>query len=156
MEFQLRPALAAGLIGGLAMSAVRYVVGLVSPVLTMDVAHMWALMIKVPWLPAKAFGVAFHLLVSATIGALYGRAFGAVGARRDFGFWGFGAALVHWVLAGLFLSASPPLLVEGGEPVPAPGAFARNLGEREVVGFLFGHLLYGLTVGLAYGRLRRG
>ena len=38
----------------------------------------------------------------------------------------------------------------------AAGAFAKNFGGPDVVGFLIGHVTYGLSVATAYGWLARG
>ena len=97
-----------------------------------------------------AVGWLYHLFNSAVIGALFGWVLGARATTYGSGVtlgavWG----VVWWVLGGLILM---PLFL--GMPAFAP---LMDAPMRPVaIGSLVGHLVYGVIVGLAYVRLRRG
>jgi hypothetical protein len=96
-------------------------------------------------------GWIYHLFNSAVIGAMFGW---LLGARTEAGGLGGGVAwgalwgLVWWVLGGLILM---PLLLG----MPAFAALRMPPMRPAVIGSLTGHLLYGVLLGVAYGRLRR-
>ncbi len=96
-------------------------------------------------------GWLYHLFNSAVIGALFGGFLGAAGdanTGRNVAL-GAGWGVVWWVVGALILM---PLLL--GMP---PFAALRMPPMRPVaMGSLVGHLIYGVILGLAYPRLRRG
>jgi membrane-bound metal-dependent hydrolase YbcI (DUF457 family) len=95
-----------------------------------------------------------HVLVSALVGVVYAFGFQLVGSSDRLWLWGLLGAVIHSVIAGLIIGFSPPMYRE--ETSPRPGLFARNFGATDVIGFVAGHLVYGLTVGIAYAFMHTG
>jgi hypothetical protein len=154
MNVELFPALGAGLLGGLAMIAVRRAARAAGVGLRMDVIRLWGAFVGARGPEDRAFGWAVHLLASAVVGVLYALGFYVLGASDRLWLWGLIGALIHSAVAGVVVGFCPPMYRE--ETSPRPGPFARNFGATDVVGFVAGHLVYGLAVGIAYGLLHPG
>jgi hypothetical protein len=97
-----------------------------------------------------ATGLAMHLMLSALIGIVYAWAFAQFWGQAT---WALGllGGLIHWAVAGMVLPMMDGMnrCVRDGR-IRAFGAFGSGRGAMMVVGFLMGHLLYGLIFGWLY------
>ena len=154
MELDLGAAALAGLLAGVVMVATRLVIRASGVDLRMDVMRMWSTMFRVHGPAARWFGMGMHLLVSVVVGVLY-----AVGLRYLFNaadvfwLWGLVGGAIHYVIAGAFLAIAPEMNPEMPQRIPAPGVYATALGRADVVGFLAGHLAYGVSFAVLYALL---
>lgn len=98
----------------------------------------------------KAAGFVMHLMISALIGIVYAWAFAQFWGQAT---WALGllGGIVHWALAGIMLPLMDGMsrCVKDGR-IAGFGAFGAKRGGMMIVGFLMGHLLYGLVVGWLY------
>jgi hypothetical protein len=96
-------------------------------------------------------GWVYHLFNSAVIGALFGALLGTAGDTNTGRTVALGAGWggVWWVVGALILM---PLLLG----MPAFAALRMPPMRPVAMGSLVGHLIYGVILGLAYTRLRRG
>lgn len=147
MDFELWPALGAGIAAGLVMMAVGL---LMKPMgMTMDPQRMWGAMMKLGGGAGWAAGFAVHVVVSAAVGLVYALGFDLVPAESNLWAWGLLGGAVHWAIAGVVMGMMSPMHVELAGPSP-PGMFLKNYGMPDIPGFLMSHLAYGLAVGLVY------
>lgn len=154
MEPDLAAAGLAGLIAGAAMLLVRVSLRAAGLDLRMDVVRMWATIFRLRGGSGWMVGLVMHLVVSVAVGLVY--AFGLryiFNASDGLAVWGVIGGVIHYVIAGVFLTIAPDLNPEMPQRVPAPGMFAGRLGGADVAGFLAGHLAYGLAFGIAYAVL---
>lgn len=151
MNLEIVPAIVAGLLGGLAMTAAHRAAGALGARLRMDVLRLWGAFVAARGPDDRAFGWIIHLAVSAAIGIAYGLGFQILGASDQLWLWGLAGAVIHAAIAGLVISLSPPLYRE--EPSLRAGVFASGFGWTDTVGFVAGHMAYGVTVGIAYALL---
>jgi hypothetical protein len=97
-----------------------------------------------------AAGTMMHLVLSALIGILYAWGFAQFWGDAT---WALGLllGLVHWFIGGILLPMMDGMnrCVQDGR-LRKFGAFGSGRGAMMVVGFLMGHLLYGLVVGWLY------
>lgn len=156
MEFEFWPAVFAGIIGGMIMAMTRMIMRAAGVDLKMHVPRIWGTMMKIYGTPGRVLGMMIHLLVSAVIALIYAWAFDLIGASGNLWLWGLLGGAIHWVLAGMFVAMMPPMHPEIPERLPAPGAFAKNFGTSDILGFLMGHLLYGISVGILYAYFSGG
>ncbi len=156
MPIQLGSAAAAGLVGGVLMLGLRSLLTALGVDLRMDLLLMWGTLFRVRGALRQVVGLAMHAAVSLVIGVIYAVGFQLFGARDGLLLWGLLGGTIHWLFAGLFLAIVPSMHPEVPEQHPAPGPFARNLGGGEVSAFLAGHLVYGLSFGVAYAILNPG
>lgn len=149
MDFEFWPAVFAGLIGGIAMSMLDW---MMKPMgMKMDPHHMWGTMMKLHGGTGYAMGFVFHMILSAGIALLYAGFFDIVGAGDNLWAWGLLGGLIHWAIAGgMFMPMVPAMHPEIPERQPAPGIFVTNYGPLDTTGFLMSHLAYGLVVGIFY------
>lgn len=154
MNLALVPAIAAGVLGGLAMIAVRRAARAAGAELRMDVIRLWGAFVGARGPDDRVFGWIVHVLASAVVGVLYAIGFQVAAASDRLWLWGLLGAVIHSAIAGVVIGFSPPMYRE--ETSPRPGPFARNFGVTDVIGFVAGHFVYGLTVGIAYAFLRPG
>lgn len=97
-----------------------------------------------------ASGFAMHVVMSVLIAFVYAWAFTQ--------FWGYATwalgllgGLIHWGIAGVVLPGMDSInrCVRAGKLEPL-GAFGSGRGAMMILGFLMGHLLFGLIVGWLY------
>jgi hypothetical protein len=149
MEFQFWPAVFAGLVGGLVMSMLDW---MMKPMgMRMDPHHMWGTMMKLRGGAGYTMGFVVHMVISAALALLYALFFAIVGVQANLWAWGLLGGLIHWAIAGgMVMPMVPAMHPEIPEREPAPGMFVKNYGTLDATGFLMTHLLYGLVVGLLY------
>jgi hypothetical protein len=146
-------AIMAGLFGGLAMTILAWLVRLME--LDFNPEMMFGTMVSSPGAVAWLIGLMMHLVVSALIALAYAWGFEHVVHRA--GIWvGLGFAIIHLVIAGMFMGIIPALHPMIPEQMPAPGAFMANMGATFIGLFLLEHLLYGAIVGGTYGAVLHG
>ncbi len=95
-------------------------------------------------------GFVIHLVVSGLIGIVYATVFEFL-LHQSGSAAGLGTAIIHAILAGLFMGIVPMMNPTIPEIMPAPGLFLSNLGGPGVVLFFVMHLIYGWIVGAWYG-----
>ena len=101
----------------------------------------------VAWL----IGCLVQLGVAAIVGVVYAAVFEWV-TRRSGMLVGLLVAIPHVIVAGLAMGFLP--MGSGDIGVGHPGAFLEYRGAMAIGVFVVAHLLYGITVGAAYGRPR--
>lgn len=146
----------AGAVGGAAMSVVMFVARLMG--MEVNLEMMLGTVLLAPGAAAWVVGLGMHLVVSGLIALAYAWGFERVTRRAG---WRTGLlfALVHIVVAGLFMGAVLPAmhpLVPEAMPMPAhamatPGYFMMALGGVGFLAFATLHALYGALVGALYG-----
>lgn len=156
MTFELWPALLAGVIGGAAMVVARMLLRAVGMPLRMDVLRIWGTLLGAHGPPGRMVGAVIHLVVSAVVGLVYGWGFDLFEANTNLWVWGVLGGSTHWVIAGIMMSVLPVAHPEIPDQREAPGPFVTNFGSQDVVGFLIGHVAYGVTVAIAYGWIAEG
>ena len=150
MPFEFRPAIWAGIAGGIVMVVMSKMMKAAGAPLDMNIIRMWGTMLKLHGTAMQVAGWVIHLIASAMIALVYAWGFDAVGADDNLWLWGAFGGLIHWVLAGLFMTMVPPMHPELPEKRRVPGAFATSYGPVDVAGFLMSHLVFGLIVGILY------
>ncbi len=95
-------------------------------------------------------GFVMHLMISGLIALAYAWAFENVLHRAGAGA-GALLALVHIVIAGMFMGMMPMMHPLVPEMMPGPGFFLLNLGVMGLVAFVLLHLIFGAIVGAMYG-----
>jgi hypothetical protein len=94
-------------------------------------------------------GWALHLVLSAAIGALFGVLFPAAGRGQRHG---IGLGLLYgvawWIVGGLVVL---PMLLGWPAFAPLTDPALRGAG----LGFLFGHVVFGATLGAIYAQIQR-
>lgn len=153
MEFELLPALIAGVIGGIAMILARELLRAVGMSLRMNVNRIWGTMFKARGESAVTLGFFVHLTMSALIALLYAVLFDVLQAEEWLVLWALLGFAVHYTMAGAMMALLPYMHPQVDERLPAPGAFAKNLGGGDVFGFMFGHLVFAITVVIVYAWL---
>ena len=145
-------AIIAGLVGGIAMTVLGWLVRLVG--LDMNAEMMLGTMVSSPGATAWAIGFVMHLMLSALIALAY--AWGFERIHRAGAGAGLGFAVIHIAIAGLVMAMIPAMHPMIPEQMPAPGAFMANMGATFVALFVLEHLLYGAIVGATYGPVLHG
>ena len=148
MDFDFWPAVGAGIVAGVAMSAVA--VGMKPVGLEMDPHQMLATMLKARGAAGYLLGFVVHLVLSAAVGLIYAIGFDFVGAEGSLWAWGLLGGAVHWSIAGLVMGMIPAVRPEVAARRGAPGLFLKNFGIPDVPAFLGDHLAYGLAFGIVY------
>lgn len=155
MEIEWVPAIVAGLVGGVVMVAVRWLIRAAGVDLQMDVARMWGSMFGLRGGGAYAVGWVVHLMMSVVIAVIYAFGFALIGVPAQLGWlWGLVGGAIHWAVAGMMMTMLPAMHAAIPERRPVPGAFVHGYGTPDVVAFVLGHLAYGLTVGVVYHALQ--
>lgn len=169
VPFAIVPALVAGLLGTLVMSAMMQGATAVGMTRMPSMTLLQGSMFTGDRRTASRIGIVTHVLMMGTI--VFGLAYAAVFVAFDAT--GYVAGLVvgimHGVVAGLamaMMGSMHPRMVpatagsdravteEAAEiRIVEPGLFAKNYGRMTPVGLLVGHALYGLVVGAVYAVL---
>jgi hypothetical protein len=142
-------AFVAGLVGGLAMTALAWLVRQTG--LQMNAEMMLGSMVSSsPGAATWLIGFIMHMMISALIALAYAWGFENVTHRAGAAV-GLGFAVIHVVIAGIVMAMIPAIHPMIPERMPAPGAFMANMGATFVALFIIEHLLYGAIVGAMYG-----
>ncbi len=98
----------------------------------------------------KIIGSFTHLGMSLWIGLAYGLGFKLAGLKPS---WRTGAlgGLVHWAIATVVTGVASKRHPKR-EQLAMPGFGGAALGVRSAVGFLVGHIVYGMLFGWQYGQ----
>ena len=140
-------ALFAGLVGAIAMSATMFLVRELGEDISLEVL-LGSIFTGVTSLSPWLTGFILHLVVGALIGLLYAITFEIVESSGPLT--GGGLGLANGLIAGLFMSgitAMNPLSLG----FSSPGPFLTHMKLGPVI-FLLVHFIYGVTVGVVYGR----
>ena len=150
MSFELGPSALAGVVGGVMMIVARLLLRAAGMPLRMDVTRIWGTLVGVLGRAERPVGVVIHVVVSIAVAIVYAAGFDLMDAANVMILWGVLAALVHWLIAGLMMSVLPVAHPEMPGERLSPGAFVKNFGKPDVVGFFIGHLVYGTIVAIVY------
>jgi hypothetical protein len=142
MDLELVPALTSGLIAGLLMLLVQVAGNAITHGSGFDVTAMWSRFLALEG--QRSVGLVVHLAVSVAVAVVYALGFRLAGAGDTGWAWGLTGSIIHWIIAGSFLGTVP------ADGDVRPGPFGMNRGAPTAVGFLVGHLAFGLVVGLTY------
>jgi len=144
----VRKALIAGIVGGVAVTALAWFVRQMK--IDLNTEMMLGTMVSSPGTAAWLIGFAMHIMVSALIALAYAWGFERVTHRAGVVV-GLGFAVIHIIIAGLVMGIIPGMHPMIPEQMPAPGAFMANMGTTLVALFVIEHLIYGAIVGALYG-----
>lgn len=153
MTFDLWSAVVAGILAGVVMMLARLLLRGGGLPLRMDVTRIWGTMFGTHGTAGRVVGLVVHLMVSGGVGILYAFGIELAGATEYLWAWGLLGGLMHWLVAGTMMTILPVAHPEIPEEREAPGPFVKNFGSQDVIGFLIGHLAYGLTVAVTYASL---
>lgn len=156
MDFELGTAIAAGLAGTAAMTAIMYM-GFVMG-MRMDMPLMLGTMFLRRGPAAWVLGLMLHFMMGAAFFVVYAGLFDALGLETSLAGWGALFGLAHGVAAGMAMgmmgAVHPRLAADGpdvaGEALPAPGPFGIHMGMMAPVAILGLHALYGAVAGAVY------
>lgn len=139
----------AGVAGALAMSLAMFV--LRSSGVNVGLEALLGTVVDAPvGLDPWTIGFVIHLSIGAIAGLMYAVIF-EMAVQRAGLLVGAGLGLCHGLLAGLMMSGIPAMnpLTEMDRSVP--GAFLQNVSFGPFI-FVLLHILFGVTVGVVYGR----
>ncbi|HEV8362471.1 MAG TPA: hypothetical protein VGQ52_03045 [Gemmatimonadaceae bacterium] len=142
-------AIAAGIIGGLAMTVLAWL-GRTAGIELNGEMMLGTMLGSAPGPGTWTMGLVMHLVLSALIALLYAVGFERLTHRAGAGA-GLKLSILHIVIAGLFMAMIPALHPMIPEQMPAPGAFLLNMGPAIVTLFVVEHLMFGAIVGSVYG-----
>jgi hypothetical protein len=146
---KLGKAIIAGVVGGVAMTVLAWLVRLAG--LQMNAEMMLGSIVSSsPGATTWLIGFVIHLMISALIALAYAWGFEHV-THRAGAVVGLGFAVIHVVIAGMVMAMIPAMHPMIPERMPAPGAFMAKMGGTFVALFVIEHLLYGAIVGAMYG-----
>jgi hypothetical protein len=166
MEFAFWPAVLAGFVGGLVMTAMMTMMRQAGKT-KMDMALLQGAMFTDERGKARAIGLFAHLVMMSALafGSLYAVLLAVFDVASGDAWWvGALIGLLHGILAGMAMGMMPALhprmRAEAGAAVGGrsahsleldpPGLFAKNHGSATPAGIVLAHVVYGLVVGLMY------
>lgn len=155
MDFEPGAAIAAGLVGGAAMTVFLYMgIAMMPGQMRMNLLLMLGTMVVPAGVMGYAVGLMMHAGASVAFGLIHGAVFSAAELESATAAWGLLFGLVHWAVAGMGLAMVGMMhpLIRSGR-MNAPGPFAVNMGPVTAMGFLMLHLMFGVLVGALYGEL---
>lgn len=153
MEFELVPAILAGLIAGTIMEGPVYMQKAVGLPLKQNIFRTWGQnLLGIPGDGGYVAGFLFHQGIAVVAAVLYALFFQAIGADGGLWLWGLVGGLVHYLIAGPVVAKIPSLDPATGV-VGAQGFAYRNYGALDVATSLMGHLIFGASTGIFYGLL---
>ncbi len=153
MEFELGPAVLAGLIAGAIMEGPVYLQKAMGLPVKQNIFRTWGQnLLGIPGGGGYVAGFLFHQGIAVVAAVLYALFFNLVGADGNLWLWGLIGGLVHYLIAGPVVAAIPSLDPATGV-VGAQGFAYRNYGGLDVATSFMGHLIFGLSTGVLYGLL---
>ena len=158
VEFQIGPALVAGFVGTIAMTAVM-MMGRARGMTSMDMPLMIGGMLTGDESKARRLGMIVHVLMmgSVVFGTVYGLLFTALDS--DAALTGLVIGVVHGLVFGLMVLPMMPALhprmkvSANGFHLEKPGMLGVSYGKGTGVGIVMAHAVYGLVVALVYAGL---
>ncbi len=152
MEYNLGAAIAAGIVGTVAMTAMLYMgIAMMPKQMTMNLLYMLGTMMTRNRTAAYLVGAMMHGVMGIMFALIHTGVYQATGLESSLAAWGILFGFVHWLVVGVgigMIGIVHPLMRSG--ELQAPGVFAKNLPNMTVLGFMMLHLLYGLLVGAIY------
>ncbi len=153
MEFQLVPALLAGLIAGVIMEGSVYMQKAMGLPVKQNIFRTWGQnLLGIRGGAGYVAGFGFHELIALVAAPLYALFFQAIGADGNLWLWGLVGGLIHYMIAGPVVMKIPSLDPETGA-IGAQGFAYKNYGALDVVTSLMGHLIFGASTGILYALL---
>ncbi len=153
MDFELGPAIVAGLIAGTLMEGPVYMQKALGLPVKQNIFRTWGQnLLGVKGGAGYFAGFMFHQGIAVFAAILYALFFDIVGADDNLWLWGLIGALIHYALAGPVVAKIPSLDPETGV-VGAQGFAYKNYGALDVATSFIGHMGFGLSTGIVYGLL---
>lgn len=144
--------LGAGLLGGLAMTAILYMGRAMMPSqMKMNILQLLGTMMFRPTPAVYMAGAMMHAANSIVFALIHVGIYEAIDLDSNLAAWGLVFGAVHYMVAGMALGMMPKMHagIRSGA-VQAPGAFAMGYPAGTAMGFLMLHLLFGVLVGVLY------
>jgi len=142
MTIEFTTVVVAGIAGSLTIVIMRTAMKAMGVNLQMNIMDMLGTMMGAEGKRARILGLIDHIIMGIIFAGFYNIWFD-IGPEMGFLALGLIGGFVHWVITGVMLGVMP---VKGR----APGMFAKNFGKQDVMGFLLGHLVFGLVVGATF------
>jgi len=139
MVFELIPILLSGAIAAILMVIARVGMKKMGMPLQMDVLSMLGGKMGIIGPNTRRVGMLIHIVLGAIFALPYALGFSYFNVAENLWLWGTLGGLIHWVISGALMGM-----------MPGVGAYAKNFGKPDMIGFLIGHLLFGLFVGACY------
>ncbi len=153
MDFELGPALLAGLIAGAIMEGPVYMQKAMGLPVKQNIFRTWGQnLLGIKGTAGYVAGFLFHQGIAVFAAVLYALFFDLIGAESNLWLWGLIGGLVHYTIAGPVVAKIPSLDPATGA-IRAQGFAYRNYGALDVATSLVGHLMFGLSTGILYGLL---
>ena len=152
MNYNAGAAMAAGLIGALAMTVVLYLgIATVPRKMNMNLLYVLGTMVFRNTGAAYVTGIMMHAAMGVIFAFVYAGLYQAFTMVSNMALWGLLFGFVHFWVAGRGMGALGKVhpLMRSGE-LQSPGAFLENHPPMTRMGFLVIHLLYGLLVSVLY------
>ena len=108
-----------------------------------------------PSLSKWVMGFVMHLIIGGLWALLYAAGFEYLTHHASWVI-GLGFAMIHALIAGVFMGIMPAIHPLIPAMMPAPGAFMAHLGLMGVIAEFMLHLIYGAIVGAMYGPVLHG
>lgn len=153
MDFELGPAILAGLIAGMIMEAPLYMAKAMGLPAKQNIFRTWGQnLLRIRGGAGYVAGFLFHQGIAVFAAILYAVFFSVVGADDNLWLWGLIGGLIHYMVAGPVVAMIPSLDPATGT-VGGQGFAYKNYGALDVTMSFMGHLLFGLSIGILYGLL---
>jgi len=153
MEFELGPAIVAGLIAGAIMEGPVYMQKAMGLPVKQNIFRTWGQnLLGVKGGAGYLAGFLFHQAIAVFAAILYALFFDIVGADDNLWLWGLIGGLIHYTIAGPVVAKIPSLDPDTGV-VGAQGFAYKNYGALDVATSFVGHMAFGLSTGIFYGLL---
>lgn len=152
MDFEIGPAIAAGLVGGGVMIMMLYAGIVMMPKqMRMNLLLMLGTMMGFSGSMAYIVGLMMHMGASVGFGIAHAAVF-ATGDIEDLVLvWGIAFGLAHALISGMMLTMMPAMHPEmRSGRMEAPGFMALGLGIPTGMGFMMLHGVFGALVGVLY------
>jgi hypothetical protein len=155
MDFEIWPAVLAGLIAGAFMEGPVYLQKALGLPVKQNIFRTWGNLFGQRRSAGYVIGMLFHEILAAVIAIGYAVLFWLVDADGSLWLWGALGGLIHYTLAGPIVAAIPSIDPETGE-VGKQGFAYRNYGALDVVTSFVGHLSFGILTGILYAFFHSG
>ncbi len=153
MDFEIGPAILAGLIAGAIMEGPVYMQKAMGLPVKQNIFRTWGQnLLRVEGGAGYFAGFIFHQGIAVFAAILYALFFQIIGADDNLWLWGLVGGLIHYTIAGPVVAKIPSLDPATGT-VGGQGFAYKNYGALDVGTSFVGHLMFGLTTGVLYGLL---